>query len=107
MSALALQCGSNPDRSHPGFCHTTSYCMLSVEMAPGYGPWGTEETSALLEVWGAGSVQSQLDWIVRNRVMYQRLASGLADLGCNRLGKNAKPKLRIWLRYRKVSKKLS
>ena len=45
------------------------------------GLWNTEEIKALLDVGGPDNVQSQLDGVVRNRVAYQRVASGLAELG--------------------------
>ena len=39
--------------------------------------WSVQETNALLYVWGADSVQSQLDGISRNKTVYQRVASML------------------------------
>ena len=44
-------------------------------------PWSTEETKALLDVCSADNVQSQLDGVIRQRVAYQRVASGLVELG--------------------------
>ena len=53
----------------------------TLVMAAGSSPGTTERTNALLEVWGTASVQSQLDRIVLNRVMYERVATALAGLG--------------------------
>ena len=46
--------------------------------------WSVDETRALLGIWGATDVQSQLDGVARNRVVYQKIASALADLGYER-----------------------
>ena len=35
------------------------------------GEWTTAETRALLSVWGAADVQSQLDRVVRNKTIYE------------------------------------
>ena len=59
-----------------GFCHVTHLSLVPVtlfEMAT--GPWSTEETRALLDVWGADNIQHHLDGIVRNRVIYQKVVS--------------------------------
>ena len=46
--------------------------------------WSVDETRALLGIWGATDVQSQLDGVARNRVVYQKIASALDDLGYER-----------------------
>ena len=42
------------------------------------GPWSVQETNALLYVWGADGVQSQLDGLSRNKTVYLRVASILS-----------------------------
>ena len=55
--------------------------MTRVAMA---GPWSAEETKALLDVWGADSVQGHLNGVVRNRVVYQKVANSMMELGYER-----------------------
>ena len=50
---------------------------------------------ALLDVWGAESVQNTLDSVVRNRVVCQKVASDLAELGYQRTWQQCKTKIRI------------
>ena len=42
------------------------------------GPWSVEEMNALLDIWGADSIQSQLDGITRNKTVHQQVASMLS-----------------------------
>ena len=49
------------------------YTCFNTAMAAG---WSNEETKALLGIWGAADVQSQLDRIVRNKM----IATVLCDL---------------------------
>ena len=71
------------------------------------GPWSAQETKALLDVWGADSVQRELDGIVRNRTVYMKVASGLAELGYDRTWQQCKTKVKnLVQRYRKVSSSL-
>ena len=44
-------------------------------------PWSAKETKALLDVWGADSIQGHLDGVVRNRVVYEKVPSSLSELG--------------------------
>ena len=46
--------------------------------------WSTEETKALIGVWGDGNIQTQLDGVARNRIIYQKIATELAELGYER-----------------------
>ena len=39
--------------------------------------WTTEETKALLGIWGAADVQSKLDGVVTNKAIYEKVASEL------------------------------
>ena len=85
-----------------GILHVTRSVHL-VEMATS-GPWSTEETRALLDVWGADNVQCSLDRVVRNRTVYQRVANGLAELGFEQTWQQCKTKVKnLVQRYRKVS----
>ena len=36
--------------------------------------WSTEETRTFLGIWGAADVQAQLDGIVRNQAIYEKIA---------------------------------
>ena len=73
-------------------------------MAATSGPRSAAETRALLDVWGADSIQSQLDGIVRNKLVYQKVASDLAELGYERTWQQCKTKIKnLVQKYRKVS----
>ena len=39
--------------------------------------WTEEETRALVGVWGAEDVQSQLDMVGRNKAIFEKIASSL------------------------------
>ena len=68
------------------------------------GEWTTAETRALLGVWGAADVQSQLDRVVRNKTIYERIAKDLQALGYNRTWEQCRTKVKnLVKRYRKVS----
>jgi len=72
------------------------------------GIWGLQETKALLSVWGAEDVQRQLDGIVRNRIIYEKIAAELAELGYERTWQQCKTKIRNMVqKYRKVSFKIT
>ena len=43
--------------------------------------WSTEETRTFLGIWGATDVQAQLDGIVRNQVIYEKIAAEMRDAG--------------------------
>ena len=73
-------------------------------MAGSSGPWSAEETKALLDVWGADSVQNQLDGVVRNKLVYQKVANDLAELGYERTWQQCKTKVKnLVQKYRKVT----
>ena len=64
--------------------------------------------NALLDVWGAENIQSQLDEICRNKTVYQRVARMLSDLGYERTWQQCKTKVKnLVQRYRKVRKRCS
>ena len=65
--------------------------------------WNTDETRALLSVWGAANVQSKLDGVVRNRTIYERIARELQVLGYSRTWEQCRTKIKnLVKRYRKV-----
>ena len=65
--------------------------------------WTLEETKALIVVWGQANVESQLDSVVRNRTIYQRIAKELADLGLNKTWEQCKIKIKnMTKKYNKV-----
>ena len=41
----------------------------------------SEETRALISVWGQASVQSQLDGVQSNRVIFEAIARDLEEMG--------------------------
>ena len=55
------------------------------------------ETKALLGIWGASEVQSQLDGIVRNRTIFEKVAAQLREAGYERTWQQCKT-------YKKVQK---
>ena len=66
--------------------------------------WSTQETKVFLDVWGADSMQHEQDGIMRNRIVYTKVASGLAELGYDRAWQRCKTKVKnLVQRYRKVS----
>ena len=66
--------------------------------------WTEEETRALVGVWGAEDVQSQLDGVARNKAIFEKIASSLANHGYNRTWQQCKTKIKNLIqKYRKVS----
>ena len=43
--------------------------------------WDADTTKALISIWGQESIQSQLDSITRNRVIYEKIAQRLEAEG--------------------------
>ena len=54
--------------------------------------WSTEETRALVSTWGEANVQSQLDGVVRNKLVNQKIAMEMEKLGFERTGSSVGPK---------------
>lgn len=66
--------------------------------------WTLEETKALVNIWGDADVLSQLDGVARNRSVYQKIATSLADAGFERTWQQCKTKIKnLTQRYRKAS----
>ena len=77
-----------------GVSEGVSHSCVSIynyKMATG---WSTEETKALLGVWGATDVQSQLDGVTRNRIVYKKIASALSKCGYQRTWEQCKTKIK-------------
>ena len=76
-------------------------CILRVfVMAAG---WSVEETRALVSVWGHANVQSELDSVIRNRVIFERISKELAELGYERTWQQCRTIVKnLTQKYRKV-----
>ena len=67
--------------------------------------WSTEATRGLLSVWGEQNIQSQLDGVVRNKIVYEKVAASLQELGFEYTWKQCRTKVKnLTQAYRKVSK---
>ena len=53
--------------------------LAKFAMAATCAGWSNDETKALLGIWGASEVQSQLDGVVRNRTIYEKVAAQLRE----------------------------
>ena len=66
--------------------------------------WSNDETKALVAIWGDADVQNQLDGVARNKPVYQKIATQLADAGFHRSWEQCKTKIKnLTQKYRKVS----
>ena len=73
------------------------------KMAASVG-WSVEETRALLGVWGDANVQSQLDGVVSNKIIYEKIVAALHELGYERTWQQCKTKIKNMVqRYKKVA----
>ena len=65
--------------------------------------WSVDETRALISVWGQANVQSQLDGVMRNRVIFERIARDMEELGYERTWQQCRTKIKnLTQKYRKV-----
>ena len=46
--------------------------------------WTAEETRALVSVWSQSNVQNHLDVVTRNRIVFEKIAKEMAELGFER-----------------------
>ena len=61
------------------------------------------ETKALLSVWGSEQIQSELDGVVRNKNIYERISNQLNKSGVSRNWKQCRDRVKNLLaKYRKV-----
>ena len=66
--------------------------------------WTTEETRALVGVWGQANVQSKLDGVTRNRSIYARISKELDEVGYEKAWQQCRTKIKnLTQKYRKVS----
>ena len=58
---------------------------------------------SLISLWGEANVQSQLDGVSRNRVIYKRIAWDTESLGYAKMWEQCRTKIKnLTQRYRKV-----
>ena len=57
----------------------TSIAIAKFAMAETCAGWSNDKTKALLGILGASEVQSQLDGVVRNRTIYEKVAAQLHE----------------------------
>ena len=60
--------------------------------------WSAEETKALIDIWGEAEIQNALDGVVRNKTVYQKVASAMNALNYNKTWQNAEPRLKTLFR---------
>ena len=53
--------------------------LAKFAMAAACAGWSNDETKALLGIWGASEVQSQLDGVVRNCTIYEKVVAQLRE----------------------------
>ena len=54
-----------------------------------------EETRALLGLWGAADAQTQLNVVSRKKLVYQKIATDMNELGYHHTGSSARQRLKI------------
>ena len=65
--------------------------------------WTNNETRALIGVWSEAEIQSQLDGVSRNRVIYEGISTKLRDLGYHKTWTQYRSKIKnMTVKYRKV-----
>ena len=53
--------------------------LAKFAMAATCAGWSNDETKALFGIWGASEVQNQIDVVVRNRTIYEKVAAQLRE----------------------------
>ena len=67
--------------------------------------WSAEETRELITMWGQENVQSQLDTVARNRVIFKNIVKELGKIGYARTWQQCRTKIKnLTQRYRKVNR---
>ena len=56
--------------------------------------WTAEMTRALVSVWGQANVQSELDGVVRNRTIFERISRELKEMGIHRTWQQCRTKIK-------------
>ena len=85
-----MECWWVQPSSQDGSLHTHSHARLvrgTQLMAAG---WDFAETKALFGIWEDADVQNQIDRIVRNKAIYQKVATAMAELGYSCTWRRAK-----------------
>ncbi|XP_019639725.1 PREDICTED: zinc finger and SCAN domain-containing protein 29-like [Branchiostoma belcheri] len=54
--------------------------------------WSTEETGALISIWGAGEIQRKLDGMHRNIEVFEEIAKAMVERGFNRTAAQCRSK---------------
>ena len=66
--------------------------------------WSNSATSALLSVWGEQNIQDQLDGVMRNRIVYEKVSASLLEMGYHFTRKQCRTKVKNLIQsYQKVS----
>lgn len=83
---------------------STAHTIVSVKAHMAGGGWTSDETVALLSVWGEEKVQQMLAGVKRNRIVYEGIAARMGELGWERTWEQCRTKMKnLVSRYRKVS----
>ena len=65
--------------------------------------WTYDQTKALISIWGQEDVQQELDGVIRNRTIYEKVASELGKVGVEKTWQQCRSKVtNLTFRYRKV-----
>ena len=65
--------------------------------------WSAQETRVLVSIWGEADVQSQLDGVVRNKVLYEKIYREMEISGFTRTWQQRRSKMKnLTHKYRKV-----
>ena len=65
--------------------------------------WNVTETRALVNTWGDASVQNLLDGVIRNKVIYEKIALEMGKMGYERSWQQCRTKTKNQThKYRKV-----
>ena len=68
--------------------------------------WNRDEALKLIEIWGDGAIQAQLEGCKRNQDVYDKIAADLHDASFERTGKQCQDKIKkLKGDYRKVKDK--
>ena len=66
--------------------------------------WTSDETKALIAIWGEEEIQNALDGVVKNKTTYQKVARSINELGYDKTWEQCRTKVKnLVQKYRKVS----
>lgn len=70
--------------------------------------WTSNETKALIGIWGEEEIQNALDGVVRNKTIYQKVAVAMGELGYIKTWQQCRTKIKnLVQKYKKVSAVIS